>query len=526
MHEQTVKETYTYYNFLKTVLDTSEVIDEVYLVYSALDVLYELYTIRRDVPMINKDIILNIIYQNLHSEIKESLDPGFRGYTKQHLGIELDVLNDLTVATVGNHLFSKCADFLDLLIIKGYTIEESRGNIPVLVSHYTEKLGEELSQIIIHLNNSDKKIVDFQYVGWGKFLRKNRIYDSSKLPELLRLTSAAMESKLMLSRRASQPLTSLGQLIDLENDCIVHSEPIGSWGVPVLDELLRVTKGLMTLCVGAAGLGKTTLGSWMAGNLLEQGKRVLFYCPEIPQRLLLFSHILPAYIYAKYGFCVTMNQLIGNEPLYEHHEFLSLKEREDLVKAAKLTIAESGLFYHVAHAYHHQTLGDELRRDIRQFDPDILIFDHTTEVMGEENQNLVTSNVAEVLGDVSEEFLIHTFALSHTGSKFTIPTKDTPVVTEKICAWSKRLEGVAANVVGMFKLGDKVNMFFTKLRWHELVPMWITLRMDREHNWFTFEPKDQFGSKISDELLEEFISEQKLYDVDDDEDEGEDYFAL
>lgn len=246
-HPNTTKETYIFYNYLKTLLDTTEVIDEVYLIYSALDTLYELYTVRRDVPVINKEIILSIIQQNLYAEIKECFDPGFHVYARQNLGIELDSLNDQSVLNVGSHVFGRCTEFIDMLVMKNHTIDESRGHITNLVDVYIEKLSEEFSQIILHLNNNDTRILDFQFNGWKKFLRKNRIINSMALPSLMRLVSSIIEGKLQVASRASDPLTSIGQLIALKEKYIVYDEPIGYCDVPTLDESIRVVPGTYTL---------------------------------------------------------------------------------------------------------------------------------------------------------------------------------------------------------------------------------------------------------------------------------------
>ena len=127
------------------MLNTDEVIDEVYLVYSAIDTLYELYSVRRDVPIINKEIVLSIIQQSLYAEIKEVFDPGFKNYARQQLGVELDSLNDQSVLTVGSHVFGRCTEFIDLLVMKGHTIEESRGYLSNLTQEYVDKLSEEFS---------------------------------------------------------------------------------------------------------------------------------------------------------------------------------------------------------------------------------------------------------------------------------------------------------------------------------------------------------------------------------------------
>jgi hypothetical protein len=162
---------------------------------------------------------------------------------------------------------------------------------------------------------------------------------------------------------------------------------------------------------------------------------------------------------------------------------------------------------------------------VLKFEPDVIIFDHTTELLGEENLNIATQNLAEAFREIKREFFVHIVAFCHTGTSFRIPTKDAPIVTDKICNWSRRLENVADNVVGMFRDGDKLNLFYTKSRWSALIPMWHTLRMDREHNWFLFLPEDQFGSKLSADMVEEFMSEAKLYDIDDEDEDG-DFFEI
>jgi hypothetical protein len=85
-----------------------------------------------------------------------------------------------------------------------------------------------------------------------------------------------------------------------------------------------------------------------------------------------------------------------------------------------------------------------------------------------------------------------------------------PIITNKIASWSAKLEIVADNIVGMFgSEGQRINFFFTKLRWHPPVPMWKTFRMDAEHNWFYYQDKDQHVQHLEDPLLE---SLQRGYD--------------
>ena len=528
-HAETSPDTYTYYSFLKTILDTDEVSDEVYLIYSALDILLELYAIRQDVPVINKDVIISIIQQNLYYDIKENKDSLFQIYAMQHLGIELDTLDETTISSIGSHLMGRCVEFIDALLLRNLTIEESRGYISNLIDDYIENLCQELSQIIIHLTNNDTKIIQFQFNGWKRFLRTNKIYNAEGLTLLLRLTATIIDEKKQIAAKASDPLTSIGRLIELKEQLVVYDNPLGSWKNHLLDEYVSICPGTYTLCVGDRGLGKTTWGAFLTGQLMAQGLRVMFYCPELFEHDLLFKHILPAYIYAKYGFPVSMEQILGSAPLYEHHELLTTEQRADLIKAAELTLAEEGLFFHVDTYFHSKTILDDLRSKIIQFKPDVLVFDHTTDLIGDENLNTVTSNLAEAFRTIKKEFFVHIFALSHVGSDFKIPSRDRPIITDKICAWSRRLEGAADTVIGMFRNDDKMNIFYTKTRWVVQPPMWHTFRMDREHNWFYFLPQDQLGAQTADVLAQEWADDivktpfDSISDDDDDEDDGYDF---
>jgi hypothetical protein len=136
----------------------------------------------------------------------------------------------------------------------------------------------------------------------------------------------------------------------------------------------------------------------------------------------------------------------------------------------------------------------------------------------------LTDKLARVLEDLKQEFNTHFVVLSHAGSDFTIPTENNPIVTNKIVAWSGSLEQAADNIAGTFRTdGDRLNFFFTKVRYGDLLPRHYTFRMDYIHSRMYYELKDQVTTNlVSLDLgaLEDLYQNEGMFDdipVDEDE---------
>lgn len=501
---ETTKETYIYINELLSIISVDETVREYYCIFSALESLYDIYSIRRLTPVINKEVVMQIIENNLYGELKENTTAGFKEYARVFCSTELDSFNEKSISVVYNTLITSIGSIIDVIVKLNYTIEDSLAAIPAFLQHYGDCLSQELSEIISLLNTNDSKVLYYQYSGWSDFLRRHRISNILHLSKLLRLVSALYDNKVYISKKETAPLTSLSQLIIMEDEYIKSDIPLGIWDIPILDQLISIKPHEVTVVVGERGLGKTTWGGFIAGKMLAQNRKVLFYCPEIKKYKLFFNFILPPYIKAKYNFLMSPDQCLGRETPYTYGSDLSAEEKAEVLKVAKQTLAESGLFYHVDINFEIKTLAEDLRSRIIEFEPDIIIFDHTQEIRGENNMNVVTQVLADVFEEIKRDFPVHIFALSHTGSEFTVPTRDKPIITSKIVAWSKRMEGAADNIIGAFpSAGDCINFFTTKLRWAQLIPMYLVFRMDKKHGWFNFRKEDQFSNQITDEQIRE-----------------------
>lgn len=530
---KTLTQHYVYLHDLLSILPVEETSQVYYCIFSALECLQEIYSIRRTIPAISKEVILQIVGNNLYGELKENNKVGFREYARLECGVELDPLDTKSLTVVYQRIIQECDINLTEAVSMNLTVEDSFSKLPEFISNYSEVFATELSELITLYNINDSKIVKYQFWGWSDFLYRHKIYSILDLSKLLRLAAAHIDNKTYLISHTTAPLTSISQLITLEQTYIDTSIPLGSWGIPPLDDLVKLVPHEVSIIVGEKGLGKTTLAGYLTGTLIAQGKKVLFYCPEILKHKLILSFVLPAYIKAKYHFIVTPDQCLGLEPPYEFGSDLTQDEKVAAIQMAKLEFAESGLFYHSDVTYNYKTLKDDIRSKLIEFEPDIVIFDHTLEVDGEADYNKVTAALADAFKDVKKEFPIHIIALSHAGSEFTVPTKNKPIVTSKIVAWSKRMEGAADNLIGAFpSQGDIVNLFFTKLRWNKIPPMYLVFRMDRIHVWFEYRIEDQFSNQITHQQIEALTQMSSYKDLlldddgDDDDDNDDEFFLM
>jgi hypothetical protein len=515
----TTKQTYALVADILKLVKLDEATAEIYCILSALDALYEIHSLRKSIPNITKAAIMQIVENNLYSEIKENQDVGFKEFARFQLGIELSVFDEEAIGKVYNQIKYNVDNFLQEAIVLDLSIEDAMSYIPVFVNIYGECLMDELSQVICLLKNSDGRSMSLNFPGWSKFFYKNKIRCVTDAPKLLRLIAEYYDNKTYMGLKNDLPLTSLEQLLKLEEENIFSSVALGSWGFTAIDDLARLTPHELSIFVGERGLGKTTFAAFLAGNLICQKRKVLFYCPEIMDYKLLYNFVLPAYVKSKYDFVVTPDQCLGLESPYAYGSEYSAEEKVDIIKMAKMDFAESKCFYHLSRHLSVETLVDDLRTKIIEYEPEFLIFDHTLEVHGENNLNIVTQVLADCFEVLKKEFPIHILALSHTGSEFKVPTSDNPIITSKIVAWSKRLEGVADNIIGAFSSqGDKMNIFYTKLRWAQLIPMYQVFRMDRKHCWFSFVSEDQLRTQVDPDIFANH-GDDNILDVEDDEEE-------
>jgi len=508
--QETTQDTYKYWRFVSELLPAEETITYINLIWESLNILREIQVLSKDTPSLDKDTILNVVDSIIYSEIKETRYKGYAQFMRYNLGEELDATLESSITELGRNIRAEIISILDNALTLNLTIEESYAVVPEFIDHYGQVFTEELANLINTFRNNDSSYVRENFWGWQAFLNRYKVKTIKNLPDLLNLSSAHYKAKVTLNSTTSRPLTSLEQIEEMERVHLETGEPLFELELAVLDTIIPPKPHEVTLCVGERGLGKTKVGAYITSSAMKQNRRVMFYSPEIHKEKLFFNFVMPSYVRTTCGFLVTPDQLLRKTAHYPEGTQYSPEEKQNLVNFAKTKFVENGNFIHIDTPYNYLTLAEEFRADIIKFQPDIIVWDHTQDIRGNVGMNEMTMKLAETFEDIKREFPLHIFALSHTGSEFKRPSVEEPIITSKIASWSSKLEIVADNIVGMFgSEGQRINFFFTKLRWHPPVAMWKTFRMDAQHNWFYYQDKDQHVRHLEDPLL---ASLQEGYD--------------
>lgn len=517
--DKSTGDSYVFINTMLKMLPPSEAIQEMYLILSSLDRLYEIFSMTKLVPAINKDSLMEIINNNIYEEIKENNRAGFQEYARQVCQIELDFSNEETIGVVSSSLIAKVEYLIDQAKELDYTLEQSVSEIANFQTKYVHALTREAGNILSMLSNSDFKQLRFHFWGWTYFLNRHKIYSIESIDTFLNLISDTIRMKRNWSLMRSGPLSSLDTVLQYKDRYIENSVPLMVTPFEEFDLLVKLVGEQITVLVAPKGSGKTTWAGMIAGIGLAQGKRVQFYCPEMAPYKLLYECVLPAYVRAKYGFPVTAGQCLGLEEPYEAGSEYTVEEKKLIIKMAIEELVSDKNFYHVDTYYYHDSLSSDMRAHVKSFNPDLLIFDHTQEILGEAGYNEKTALLGTTVKGIVKEFPLHAILLSHPGSGFKTPTQENPILNEqKIAAWSNIIEAVADNIIGAVKQGkDEFKMFFTKLRFGTIPPMFTVFRMIKAHGWFEFRKEDQYIQSVNtSKAIEDMLNGVPIMIGDDD----------
>lgn len=523
--QESSKESYTFVNMITKMLPSVECVQDTYLIIVSLEKLYEIYSMSNLIPAISKDSIINIIEGVIYEEVKENKQAGFAQYARTDCQIELDTNNEESIDTVCNKLLSRVLYILDESVELGYSLEQSLSQIPSFHEGYISKLMFEASSIMDMMSNADYRKIGLHFWGWTKFLNKHRINSSKMASVFLSLVADTIRSKDTWAVMDDGPLKSIGTVIDYKKSFIENSTPIMNTPVAAFDAVAPITPKKITVLVASKGVGKTTFASYLSGMALAMGLKVMFYSPETPKDSMLFVNILPAYIRSKYGFFVTPEQCIGLASPYEEGSEYTAEEKEALIQLAIQELTDDANFMHVDEYYYHDRLESDMRAHVKGFDPDILVFDHTTEILGDVSDNEKTANLAITCKKIVKDYPTHILILSHPGSQFTTPSLEKPIIKDvKINAWSKSIETVADTIIGAVAgEGDQFKTFYTKSRWGKIPPMFIVYRMNKKHGWFDFRNEDQFALAVDSRDAVKGMLAGKTPNMEFKEEQDEDY---
>jgi len=523
--EETTADSYIFLNTILKLLPPEEAIQENYLLLRTLEQFYTIFSRSKLLPAIDKNKLMSTIENNIYEELKENKRAGFREYAQTVCQVELDLYNEEVIGQVANTLLTSIENIIDQAIELGYTLNQSVSELLNFQTNYKHSLMREAGMLLEMLSNSDMSQVNLHFWGWSFFLRKHKIYSIGDSATFLNLLADFIRSKDKWSMFHDAPLTSIDEVLAMQDTFIENMVPIMTTPFAAFNECIKFIKSEITVQVAAKAAGKTTFAGMIAGIALAQGLKVMFYSPETPKHKLYFEHVLLSYIRAKYGFTVTASQVLGLEEPFEAGSEYTADEKKVLIGIAKEELASSQNFFHVNEYYLYETLEDDMRAHTKSFGPDLVIIDHTQEIRGEADHNRKTSKLATTLKSIAKDYGPHCWVLSHPGGNFAkaIPTLENPISRDtKIVAWSNDTETLADNIMGAIKVGtNEFKIFYTKLRNGDIPPMFQTFRMIKPQCWFEFRPEDQYTQNIdSSAAIEALMSGKPL--LIEDEHDGDD----
>lgn len=524
LSEETTADSYIYVNTLLKLLPPEEAIQETYLILATLEQYYMIFSRSNLTPSLNKMSIMSAIENNIYEELKENRRAGFKEYAQTVCQVELDLFNEEVIGNVANTLLAEVESIIDQAIDLGYTLNQSVSEILNFQTNYKHALMREAGRLMEMLSNNDMMQVGLHFWGWKYFLNRHRIYSSNDAGTLLNLLADFIRTKDKWSTLKDSPLTSIDDVIELQNTYIESMVPIMTTPFEAFNSTIKFNRSEITVLVASKGAGKTTFASMIAGIAEAQDLKVMFYSPETAKHTLFFGNVLLAYIRAKYGFTVTVNQALGLEEPFEAGSEYSAEEKKVLINIAKEELASSGRFFHVNEYYMYDTLESDMRAHVKSFNPDLIIIDHTQEIRGDRTQNEKTSKLSTVVKSIAKDYGPHCLVLSHPGARFkdAIPTLENPISRDsRIAAWSQDVETLADNIIGALKVGDnEFKMFYTKIRHGIIPPMFQVFRMIKPQCWFEFRKEDQYTQTVDSEYAIQALIDGKPLLIEETEDNG------
>lgn len=198
-------------------------------------------------------------------------------------------------------------------------------------------------------------------------------------------------------------LTDIAQGEDMLDDLAEMFIPMATYRLPPIDDETPILKHRFVVVAANENVGKTKFAIHTAGQLLLEGKRVVYMCGESIKGLVLAS-ILSNYIYYRFGVCINTNQIAKRKELPLDKQKLISLAMADLIETEQLIFVNEFNYY---------TVFDELA-DIYKARPfDAVFIDHADSLIGGKTQLEDKTELAKSLRRFKKKFPVYVQLLSH-----------------------------------------------------------------------------------------------------------------
>lgn len=507
---------------------------EYYLVFKIAEQILDISLDTNTTPVFSRDILESILDSELYNTIREDR----RGFARmmEMEGLASDFNIEANIQAAANLAKQRAMDLYDeafqlglggnIILDNAENTEEDGGVITGVMGYiyslrnnYSLAVGSEFVQMQVALLNGDNATFrSKRYDGWYEFLGRNKYEGVNGWVDFGQYFFSTLEARLAESVLESTPLTSLHEAEELKSDLLERLEILAEYGIPPIDVGTPIRKTRYSVLIGKPNLGKTTIALNWAVNVLLEGKKVAIFSGENPKSFILYKYILPIYIFKKYGFYVTYEQVIGEEDITGVSDE-EIEDRKQLIKLAILEVVESGNYMYIE-SLNAWRIGEDLAKLYIDFPFDYVMIDHTLSVAGGGNNTERLEKMSQDLLKFREEYQTSICLLSH-------PSPDAKKIVsregaEGLVKYCKQIEADADDVFYIFDTPDLemkslIALLQTKGRDAEKVLSTIYLTKMFQYKLFRYDEGMQPTASYSGDMLDSIpLGEEEGDHIDED----------
>ena len=418
---------------------------EYYLIFTIADQLNRISMDTGIKPVFKRDTLISILEAQLFDVV--SVDGHGFGNLMMLDGKKGDNLKDPDACrAAASKAMNRCVELYDEAFLLEISPDEAISYYVSLRTNYKMAVMVESLEVQSELAYNTFNLAESKWDPWRKFLAKKRFDGSDGWVEFTGFISSSLSHRIREAEMEYRALNSLEDASRLKEDVIERNSVIADYGIPPIDIRRPIMKTRYVVLIGKPGLGKTTISvNWLV-NILIKGKKAAIFAEEVPESIMLYQYILPVYIYKKYGFFASFEQIIEQDEVGGIN-ITEIEERKKMIKMAICDVAESGLLLYIP-SLSAWNVYDDLAKVYSGFPFDYLIIDHSLSVQGGGETTPRLNALSSGIKAFKNHYKTSICLLSH-------PSPDAKKVASRVGAsgltrYSKQIEGDADDVFYLF----------------------------------------------------------------------------
>lgn len=341
-------------------------------------------------PVVARSSVEMALQSNIYSLIRNN---NVRMYDLLSInGYETNLDIEANVEPAARLLFKSTMELYDTCFNLNQKSSEALSYLPALKEAAIINVAVQSVQVQSRILSSEFRLGRKIYAGPQGWLEFNRETNTE-------LENRITESDDNGTIRLDNLDVAMSRLKEL-NDMFV---PLSKYGLPPMDSITPMLRHRLVVLCANENVGKTMFAINCVGNLLADGKKVLFMCGE-NANVLTQAKITANYIYKKFGVYITDAMIAHMDELSVEQQKLIIQATADIVEGGKLTLVD---------AFHYDTVYEELVAEYERSNFDAVFIDHSMALLGKGDQYTNIGNLAVGLRRFKKDYPCYVQVLSH-----------------------------------------------------------------------------------------------------------------